>query len=229
MRRILLGVILPLLLLIAVGLGIWLFVRARNEASQENGGPGGAGATGVLQRAVPEVPEPPAPSNGMRARVMGDAGGAPQGIGSGGDIVSIDEDGNRFVYREETPESDAASDTPVVSIPPQTGGAGDTGSAPAASGSADDDNDGLTTDQELQQGTSPNRADTDNDGLTDGEEVRQFRTSPLNRDTDGDGLGDGEEVARWGTDPLNPDTDGDSHLDGAEIQAGYNPNGPGTL
>jgi len=72
----------------------------------------------------------------------------------------------------------------------------------------DDDKDGLTNSEELDQNTIPTKRDTDEDGLDDGEEVKNRKTDPLNPDSDGDGLKDGDEVSR-GLDPLNPDTDGD--------------------
>lgn len=71
---------------------------------------------------------------------------------------------------------------------------------------ADRDADGLTDDQERQQGTNPNLADSDGDELSDAEEVRVYQTNPLRQDTDGDGFPDGQEV-----------------------QTGNNPNGPGRL
>ena len=93
----------------------------------------------------------------------------------------------------------------VIPVAPSAGTGG--GSAvPRVEGSADPDKDGLTNDQELQQGTDPNKADTDGDGLTDGDEVRKYRT-----------------------DPLNSDTDGDTYQYGAEVKAGYNPRGSGKL
>lgn len=55
--------------------------------------------------------------------------------------------------------------------------------------------------------------DDDNDGLTDEEEYI-LGTSRLHWDTDGDGLGDGDEVLYRGSDPLLADTDGDSLDDG---------------
>lgn len=72
------------------------------------------------------------------------------------------------------------------------------------SGTADDDKDGLTLDQELQLGTDPSKSDTDNDGLTDGQEAKVYRT-----------------------DPKKTDTDGDSYADGQEVKANYNPRGAG--
>jgi len=59
--------------------------------------------------------------------------------------------------------------------------------------SNDVDRDGLTTSEEIENNTDPNRADTDRDGLTDFQEVKVFLTNPLSADTDGDGVGDGEE------------------------------------
>ncbi len=63
----------------------------------------------------------------------------------------------------------------------------------------DDDNDGLSDDEEAKLGTNPLVADTDGDGLKDGEEIRRG-TNPLNKDSDKDGLVDGEEL-RLGKDP----------------------------
>ncbi|MEM7129651.1 MAG: SdrD B-like domain-containing protein [Chloroflexota bacterium] len=109
-------------------------------------------------------------------------------------------------------------------------------------GGNNNDNDGLTNDEELNgpdgtpgtgDETDPDDPDTDNDGLSDGEERNgpdgdpntPDGTDPLDADTDDDGLSDGEE---WngpdgdpstsdGTDWLNPDTDGDGIQDGTEI------------
>jgi len=67
----------------------------------------------------------------------------------------------------------------------------------------DQDNDGLSDEEEQSFGTDPLSTDTDQDGLTDKEEVKIYQTDPLNPDTDGDGLKDGEEV-RQGLNPKNP-------------------------
>lgn len=87
----------------------------------------------------------------------------------------------------------------------------------------DDDGDGLSNNQELDEGTDPQLADTDGDGLSDGEEVNQFGTDPKNQDTDGDTVSDGDEVNSHETSPLNPDTDTDGIPDGVEIAAGTDP------
>lgn len=71
-----------------------------------------------------------------------------------------------------------------------------------ADASADPDNDGLTTLQELNLGTYYNYADSDNDGLNDGDEVNTYGTSPTNPDTDGDGETDALEI-QYGSDPLD--------------------------
>ena len=81
----------------------------------------------------------------------------------------------------------------------------------------DPDDDGLTNDEEDEEGTDPVDPDTDDDGLTDGEEVNDHGTGPLDPDTDDDGLTDGEEVNDHGTDPLDPDTDDDGLTDGEEV------------
>ncbi|WP_196780875.1 Stk1 family PASTA domain-containing Ser/Thr kinase [Nocardioides sambongensis] len=69
--------------------------------------------------------------------------------------------------------------------------------------------------------------DNDDDGLTNDEEA-DLGTKPGNPDTDGDGLDDGDEVEA-GTDPLNPDTDGDGIGDGDEVEAGTDPNDPSSI
>ncbi|MFN3200299.1 MAG: carboxypeptidase regulatory-like domain-containing protein [Bradymonadia bacterium] len=106
----------------------------------------------------------------------------------------------------------------------------------------DADDDGLSNEEELQIGTSPQNPDTDADGLLDGFEVtygfdpltggdgpndpdgdglantdeQNIGSSPLLADTDGDGLDDPDEVLAT-SDPNLPDTDGDGLLDGDEV------------
>ncbi len=100
----------------------------------------------------------------------------------------------------------------------------------------DDDQDGLTADDEASAGTDPNDADSDDDGLSDGEELA-MGTDPIRCDTDGDGLSDGLEAGVTlalddtqtllgcfqadrdpdsTTDPLLEDSDGDGLGDGEE-------------
>ncbi len=88
----------------------------------------------------------------------------------------------------------------------------------------DDDNDGLTDEEEAELGTDPLDRDTDNDGIDDGEEVVEgedgYVTDPVDADTDDDGIADGEEVVEGAdgfvTDPTNEDTDSDGVNDGTE-------------
>ena len=49
-----------------------------------------------------------------------------------------------------------------------------------ASGNQDPDGDGLTNDQEAQEGTDPNNPDTDGDGWDDGDEVHTYASDPNN-------------------------------------------------
>ncbi|MGC6503828.1 MAG: FecR domain-containing protein [Parvibaculales bacterium] len=56
----------------------------------------------------------------------------------------------------------------------------------------DDDNDGLSDEEEIELGTSPVVADTDDDGLSDFAEAT-WLTNPLNPDTDEDGIVDGRD------------------------------------
>jgi outer membrane protein OmpA-like peptidoglycan-associated protein len=85
------------------------------------------------------------------------------------------------------------------------------------SGSDDEDNDGLASDEERKLGTNPQVADTDKDGLKDGAEVKRYKTNPLKTDTDEDGITDGEEVFKFKTDLLRSDTDNDRITDGEEV------------
>ncbi len=99
---------------------------------------------------------------------------------------------------------------------------------------ADDDNDGLPNDWEIQHGLNPFRAvlsadDADGDGLSDYNEF-MLGTNPTLADTDGDGILDGKEDANNNgvvdtseTDPAKADTDNDGFDDFAERQLGSNP------
>jgi len=148
-------------------------------------------------------------------------GGAADGTGGSQDGLSTD-----------GPPTDAPADTDA--------GEPDLGPPPPP----DEDNDGLTDDQELAWGTDPKNPDTDGDGIGDGAEVKDGSnpllpdsdedgagdgeektagTDPLNPDSDGDGLLDGDELKTWGTDPGSPDSDGDGLPDGAETEAGLDP------
>ena len=71
----------------------------------------------------------------------------------------------------------------------------------------DSDNDGVSDDEELENGTDPNNGDSDGDGLTDGDEIENG-TDPSNPDSDGDGINDGDEIEN-GMDPNNDDSDSD--------------------
>lgn len=73
-------------------------------------------------------------------------------------------------------------------------------------GDRDNDVDGLSNSEEINNGTDPSKADSDNDGLTDKQE-KELKTDPTKKDTDEDGLSDGDEI-KLGLDPLNPKSDG---------------------
>ena len=111
------------------------------------------------------------------------------------------------------------------------------------SAGSDDDQDGLTNEQELGIGTDPLNHDTDGDDLYDQTETHHG-TDPLHPDLDGDGVLDGVEVGHntdsrdadtdddgaddgmeifGGTDPLDPDMDDDGLLDGDELARGTSP------
>ncbi len=71
----------------------------------------------------------------------------------------------------------------------------------AAGSNTDDDNDGLTYDQEKAAGLDPGNADTDGDGLSDGAETA-LGFNPTLADTDGNGTKDGHQLAGNATLPL---------------------------
>jgi hypothetical protein len=64
----------------------------------------------------------------------------------------------------------------------------------AAGADTDDDNDGLTYNQEKNASTQPGSADTDNDGLADGAE-EALGTNPVQADSNSNGVNDGVELA----------------------------------
>jgi hypothetical protein len=93
----------------------------------------------------------------------------------------------------------------------------------AAQLAGDDDNDGLTGEQEIAHGSDPFNEDSDSDGLIDGDEINIYGTDPILLDTDNDGLTDLAEIQQHQTDPTLADTDLDGVSDGEEIAAGTNP------
>lgn len=87
-----------------------------------------------------------------------------------------------------------------------------------ATTSTDNDNDGLSNDDELYIFfTDPNNADTDNDGLTDKEEVTLYQSNPLEIDSDNDGLSDFTEIVFYDSDPNVTDSDNDGYSDYVEV------------
>ncbi|WP_449602705.1 Ig-like domain-containing protein [Paenibacillus sp. Marseille-Q9583] len=107
---------------------------------------------------------------------------------------------------------------PLDATKPGNGGELDTdGDGIPDSLDPDDDNDGLTDEQEIVLGTDPKKADTDGDGINDKDDPFPLdATKPGNGgelDTDGDGI----------PDSLDPDDDNDGLTDEQEIVLGTNP------
>ncbi len=94
----------------------------------------------------------------------------------------------------------------------------------------DDDNDGLTDEEELEIGTNPKEPDTDNDQVKDSVDVfpkdktewqdtdQDDLGDNKDLDDDNDGIFDFEEIYELGTNPLNQDTDQDGLNDKQEIE-----------
>lgn len=80
----------------------------------------------------------------------------------------------------------------------------------------DADADGLSNQQEVEQGYNLSNPDMDSDGLNDGPEENRYGTNPQNPDTDSDSVRDGEEL-EVGTNASAADTDGDWLADGTEM------------
>lgn len=76
----------------------------------------------------------------------------------------------------------------------------------------DSDNDGVTDDDEIEDGTDPNDPDTDDDGINDDSDP-----NPTNPDTDGDGDPDGTDPSPTNPDVFTPpDTDHDGTPDSGD-------------
>lgn len=85
----------------------------------------------------------------------------------------------------------------------------------------DDDNDGLSDENETAVGTDPTRSDTDGDSVSDGDEVAR-ELNPLDPDTDSDGIDDGTDAF-----PKDPSESVDSDADGTGDNADAFPEDPG--
>ena len=96
----------------------------------------------------------------------------------------------------------------------------------SSDGSADPDEDGMTSLQEFFAQTDPLNPDSDGDGLNDGVETdtgvfvssANTGTSPRIKDSDDDGLDDNVETSDTATNPNMADSDRDGFSDGFELQ-----------
>jgi Cohesin domain len=93
----------------------------------------------------------------------------------------------------------------------------------------DQDNDGISDNQENISCTEPDDADTDDDGILDGKEdanqngiVDAGETDPCNSDSDSDGIQDGTEIGLT-SDDIGPDTDPSVFIPDADPSTHTNP------
>ncbi|MDB4738258.1 gliding motility-associated C-terminal domain-containing protein [Flavobacteriaceae bacterium] len=128
--------------------------------------------------------------------------------------------------------TDSTDESP---LDPSSGGETDTdGDGIGDSSDTDDDNDGVSDADEVNNGTDPLDSDTDGDGTPDNTD--EFPLDPSeDTDTDGDGIGDNSDAdddndgisdvdeTMDGTDPLNADSDSDGLSDSEEIIEGTDP------
>ncbi len=87
----------------------------------------------------------------------------------------------------------------------------------------DDDQDGITNQEEAIQGTLPSNTDQDGDGLTNTQEWFIHGTDSANADSDGDGINDNVEISQ-GTNPNDPqsglllgDVNGDGQINVGDL------------
>jgi hypothetical protein len=77
----------------------------------------------------------------------------------------------------------------------------------------DSDNDGLSDENELNEGTDQALQDTDGDGLTDGFEIEFSNTDPTDMDSDNNLCSDGEQLANLcGVCPSDLNNDGSINI-----------------
>lgn len=187
----------------------------------------------------------PCDPNASSPSCDGDGDGVPNDdeATNGTDPNSADTDGDGVTDGEEIYGTD---DTGTPYVPTGTSDPLDPCDPLPTSTACDGDGDGVSNDDEVNNGTDPDNPDTDGDGVSDGEEVfgtddpgtpyvPSGTSDPLDPcdplpnspacDSDGDGLNNGDE-ATAGTDPNNPDTDGDGVTDGEEVLGVNDPSTP---
>lgn len=149
-------------------------------------------------------------------------------VGAGSDPTREDTDGDGLSDFEEIRivlSSPSVADTDADTISDAIERAFGLNASDPADALLDPDEDGVSSADEVANGTHPLRPDTDDDGANDGAEAAAG-TNPLLPDTDGDGLTDGDELS-VGANPLVEDSDEDGLLDGGEPAPLADPDGDG--
>ncbi len=179
----LLFVIIILVVLGAIGTGIWYyFLRDTGDTMMED-------TTGGIEQTQEDGTETQPPPKNLEP-VCGD------GLCEPNEEINCPEDcseeladqcGNGICEAEES-----FGDCPVDCPPPEP--VEPVVEPEPANQPLDTDGDGLSDEEEREIGTNPQVPDTDSDGLSDREELQIYNTDPTNPDTDGDTYIDGDEV-----------------------------------
>ncbi|MCK9360644.1 thrombospondin type 3 repeat-containing protein [Patescibacteria group bacterium] len=167
-------------------IGLIVYLRTRMVEGDIRQPPPVASSNGVATTTaeIPVVSPPDQDGDGLRDESEVTLGTDPAKADTDGDGISDYAEINVFntdpLSKEsvpaprQAPQGNTELDDPVSNElrggPPASTTPQPTETSPPAA-SPDPDNDGLTTIQEEQIGTDPNKADTDGDGFNDGEEV----------------------------------------------------------
>lgn len=176
-NRLRIGLVILGAVLVLGLVGLFIFLRTRDVDPPSNGTPKTSGTQNVVEEVI-ELP-PDQDGDGLKDSTEAELGTDPANPDTDGDgATDFDEvsrlstdplkaDASINARAELPPEQPVSEEDEEAAAEPEPAPA----PAPAPTASPDPDGDGLTTLQEEQIGSDPNKADTDGDGFSDGEEV----------------------------------------------------------